>query len=119
VQSNVDCGTKFNRNVQIIRQEIRGARWQECQIHVFAGESVNASLDGAVTSPYEEQVRTVGHGLTGTLRCFSALGHFVPKRIVDALFDQYFPQLAQSTAEHFLLVRNDRHRCHEDAALRS
>jgi hypothetical protein len=106
VQSGPHRLGKIVRHVQVRRQEVRGPRGQDRHGRVRVRHRVDASLDGAVATPDEHHVGSLGRCFLRVLGSAAALLYLVPVGIGHAFEGQDPPQLGQAAAEAFPRVRH-------------
>ncbi len=96
------------RDVQIRRQEVRGAGRNDRDRDIASVESVDAPLHRPVASPYEDELRALLDRATELSGSLATLGHFVPERIRNALTLELASEFEQPAPERLAGVRNDR-----------
>jgi hypothetical protein len=101
VQSGPHRLGKIVRHVQVRRQEVRGPRGQDRHGRVRVRHRVDASLDGAITTPDEHHVGSLGRCFLRVLWSTAALLYLVPEGIGHAFKGQDPPQLRQAAAKAF------------------
>jgi hypothetical protein len=101
VQSDPHRLGELVRHVQVRRQEVRGPRGQDRHGGVRARHRVDASLDGAVATPDEHHVGSLGRCFLRVLGSAAALLYLVPEGIGHAFEGQDLPQLRQAAAKAF------------------
>jgi hypothetical protein len=87
---------------------IRGARRDDPDSGVRAGQRVDAPLDRAVAAPHEHQIDTILECAPSALAGLAALGHLVPDGVVESLLCDQLSEFAQTAAQRFLPMGDDR-----------
>jgi hypothetical protein len=104
-------------NMQVRREEIRGAGRKDRQHRLRPGHGVDAALDRPVAAPDEDHLGAVRQRPASILRRLAALRHLIPQRIGDSLPRQHLPQLPQTATEVLACVRHHRDRLHGMASM--